>query len=324
MSTTHIYLASPYSHKNPKVMDWRYRQAVRAAAACMSPSTVVFSPIAHSHEIGLEMRTSTDHEFWLHQDLPWLERADELWVLCLDGWATSRGVNEEIAYAKKLGKVIKFLQPSALGLQTSWREPFEPEVTQTFGTLPLGEQLKADAEAQAEAARAWREHVEQVERDFNKQIETMRDASVTSGGTGGSKLSNPKDIIGVRKAPLSCVPMNVIAEIGVGMLEGATRYGRHNYRAVGVRSSVYFDATMRHLVAYWEGEDVDPDSGVNHLAKALTSLVVWRDAQMQGMCEDDRPPRSAPFYTDLNARAGAVVDRNADKTPHHYTIKDAT
>ena len=144
-----------------------------------------------------------------------------------------------------------------------------------------------------------------------------------AGGTGGSKVSNPKDIIGVRKAPLSCVPMNVIAEIGVGMLEGASKYGRHNYRAVGVRSSVYFDATLRHLVAYWEGEDADPDSGAHHLAKALTSLVVWRDAQMQGKCEDDRPPRSAPFYETLNKAAGEILDRNADKTPYHYTIKDA-
>jgi hypothetical protein len=36
-----------------------------------------------------------------------------------------------------------------------------------------------------------------------------------------AQKSNPKDIVGSRKAPLSTVPMGVIAEIGVGMLEGA-------------------------------------------------------------------------------------------------------
>jgi hypothetical protein len=141
--------------------------------------------------------------------------------------------------------------------------------------------------------------------------------------TFDTKPTNPKDIVGIRKAALSTVPMGVIAEIGVGMMEGAAKYGRHNFRAVGVRSSVYFDATMRHLIAYWEGEDIDPDSGMSHIAKALTSLAVWRDAQMQGMCTDDRPPRSVPFYAGLNEKAAQIIDKHADKNPKHYTIEDS-
>ena len=136
------------------------------------------------------------------------------------------------------------------------------------------------------------------------------------------KPSNPKDAVGIRKAPLSTVPMNVVAEIGVGMLEGASKYGRHNYRAVGVRASVYFDAAMRHLIAYWEGEDIDPDSGMHHIAKALTTLVVLRDAMFRGKCEDDRPPRSCSFYPALNAKAEKIIDRHSDKNPRHYTIAD--
>lgn len=135
------------------------------------------------------------------------------------------------------------------------------------------------------------------------------------------KPTNPKDAIGVRKAPFSTVPMNVIAEVGVAMLEGAAKYGRHNYRGVGVRASVYFDATMRHLVDYWECVDVDPDSGMHHITKAIASLVVLRDAQMQGLCEDDRPPVSAPFLPALNDAAGTLLDKHAEKSPHHYTRK---
>lgn len=137
-----------------------------------------------------------------------------------------------------------------------------------------------------------------------------------------TKATNPKDAIGVRKAPLSTVPMGVIVEMGVGMLEGAAKYGRHNYRCAGIRESVYFDATMRHLIAYWEGEDLDADSGMSHLTKALCSLAVWRDAQMQGMATDDRPPRSAQFFQALNAAAAAVLDKHADKSPRHFTIED--
>jgi hypothetical protein len=137
-----------------------------------------------------------------------------------------------------------------------------------------------------------------------------------------TKATNPKDAVGIRKAPLSTVPAGVIAEVGVAMLEGAMKYGRHNYRCAGVRASVYYDGTLRHLMAWWEGEDIDPDSGLSHVTKAITSLVVLRDAMLQGMATDDRPPRSAEFFPALNAAAAAVVDRYADRKPRHYTIDD--
>jgi hypothetical protein len=137
------------------------------------------------------------------------------------------------------------------------------------------------------------------------------------------KPSNPKDMVGVRKAPMSTVSAPVLAELGVAMLEGACKYGRHNYRAVGVRASVYYDATMRHLMSWWEGEDVDADSGLSHITKAIASLAVLRDSMIQGKLQDDRAPRSKAFYADLNAKAAAVVDKYADKSPKHYTIEDA-
>jgi hypothetical protein len=146
--------------------------------------------------------------------------------------------------------------------------------------------------------------------------------SLTFHPLPASKPTNPKDAIGVRKAPLSTVPMGVIVEMGVGMLEGTAKYGRHNYRCAGVRSSVYFDALMRHMIAWWEGEDTDPDSGLSHVTKALCTLAVLRDAQMQGMLTDDRPPSSAPFYPAMNKAAAGMIDKHADKSPRHYTIAD--
>ncbi|TXD58889.1 hypothetical protein FUT88_13525 [Ralstonia sp. TCR112] len=136
------------------------------------------------------------------------------------------------------------------------------------------------------------------------------------------KPTNPKDSVGIRKAPMSTVSAVVMAEVGVAMLEGAAKYGRHNYRAVGVRASVYYDATLRHLFSWWEGENIDPDSGMSHITKAITSLVVLRDAMIQGKVTDDRAPSSGPFYSGLNTAAAAILDRHADKAPYHYTIAD--
>jgi len=124
-----------------------------------------------------------------------------------------------------------------------------------------------------------------------------------------TKISNPKDIIGIKKAPLSTLSCPVLFEMGLGMLEGARKYGRHNYRTIGVSATVYYDATLRHIMDWWEGEDIDPDSGLNHITKALTALMVLRDSMLIGNWIDDRPIRNPINMSKLNEKAAAIVEK---------------
>jgi len=135
------------------------------------------------------------------------------------------------------------------------------------------------------------------------------------------KPTNPKDAVGVLKYPMSYVSAPVLAEMAVGMAEGGHKYGRHNYRVIGVRASIYYDATMRHLMQWWEGEELDPDSGLNHITKALTSLCVLRDAMIQGKFNDDRPPKSKAWAEDLNARTKALDKKYSEKKASYTEIK---
>jgi len=139
-----------------------------------------------------------------------------------------------------------------------------------------------------------------------------------------TKDTNPKDTIGIKKVPFSTLPMRVLWRIGLAMLEGAAKYGRHNYRGAGVRASVYFDATVaRHIVPWWEGQDIDPDSGMHHLDKAIASLMVLRDSMLQGNMVDDRPMNGVAFdLPEMNSEAARIIEMHAGKSPHHYTIKD--
>ena len=50
---------------------------------------------------------------------------------------------------------------------------------------------------------------------------------------------------------------------------GAGKYARANY-IKGAPLSQSVDCLLRHLLAWWEGEDTDPESGQGHLAH-----VVW-------------------------------------------------
>lgn len=141
-----------------------------------------------------------------------------------------------------------------------------------------------------------------------------------------AKETNPKDIVGTRKLPFSVLPFRVLINVALAMLEGAVKYGRFNYRAVGVRASVYFDAVVaRHLMAWWDGgEDIDPASGLHHIDKAIAGLMVLRDSIIQGNWVDDRPPRGGVEldWDHINDTAAKIIDAHADKSPKHYTRED--
>jgi hypothetical protein len=134
------------------------------------------------------------------------------------------------------------------------------------------------------------------------------------------KDGNPKDNIGSRKVAFSVIPMTVLWELGNALSEGAYKYRRHNYRVAGVRASVYFDACVaRHLAPWWEGEDIDPDSGESHITKAIASLTVLRDSMIKGNWVDDRPPKSdQALLLAANERAAALADKYQEtaKPPH--------
>ena len=124
---------------------------------------------------------------------------------------------------------------------------------------------------------------------------------------GSIKDSNPKDALGISKVPMSTVPVPVMMEVALGLMEGGLKYGRHNYRAIGIRFSVYYDAAMRHVGAWWEGEDIDADSGLSHITKAISTLVVLRDAMIRDKFVDDRPPGTSGFIEKLNQKAAELL-----------------
>jgi hypothetical protein len=138
-----------------------------------------------------------------------------------------------------------------------------------------------------------------------------------------TKDTNPKDAIGIKKPPLSTIPLPVLFEVGVAMLEGACKYRRHNYRVAGVRATVYFDAAWRHLADWYEGQDIDPDSGLHHVSKAIASLVVLRDAMMNDKVIDDRPPPAkADWMKLIQEHMDDVLARHPDPKPPYTNNPD--
>ena len=125
---------------------------------------------------------------------------------------------------------------------------------------------------------------------------------------GYTRTTNPKDLIGLTKAPLRLVPPALVIETAPAMANGASKYGAYNWREHAVSVSVYLEALMRHVLAYWDGEEVATDSGVKHLAHASACLAIIFDAAAVGKLIDDRPlPGGASALLALQARGEEVV-----------------
>jgi len=101
-----IYLACPYSHTDPNVRQKRFEQANMAAAKLMQEGHHVFSPISHTHPIALAGDLPKGWDYWQEYDRMFIEWCEVVYVLAIDGWDDSVGVQAEIAIAEELGKVV--------------------------------------------------------------------------------------------------------------------------------------------------------------------------------------------------------------------------
>lgn len=95
-----IYLASPYSSRDQDLRFSRFQQVREFAAEFLMRKVHIFSPIVYAHEMSEVYDLPTDALTWASFNISMLRRADALWVLQLDGWADSLGVQHELALAQ--------------------------------------------------------------------------------------------------------------------------------------------------------------------------------------------------------------------------------
>ncbi len=74
------------------------------------------------------------------------------------------------------------------------------------------------------------------------------------------------------KSEYGLIPPHALEEMVKVLTLGAQKYDRDNWRYVPDGKRRYFDAAQRHLWAWKRGEQVDPESGIHHLAHAATNL----------------------------------------------------
>lgn len=102
-----IYLASPYSDSDPMIMERRYNQAASFTAGALKRGFLIFSPIVHCHVIANRFGLPKSISFWRDYNTGMLRIAERLWILKIDGWQRSEGVEFELHLASSLNLPIE-------------------------------------------------------------------------------------------------------------------------------------------------------------------------------------------------------------------------
>lgn len=89
------------------------------------------------------------------------------------------------------------------------------------------------------------------------------------------------------KIRVELLPYNALLEIAKVMTIGATKYGDNNWRK-GMLWSRLYGACLRHLIAWYEGQDKDEETGLLHLAHAGCCILFLITYQLLGLGTDNR------------------------------------
>jgi len=107
----------------------------------------------------------------------------------------------------------------------------------------------------------------------------INEVRVTDPVTGGQK--------GSKAERFDLIPWQSVAAISRIYHYGATKYSARNWQK-GYAWSLSYAALMRHLAAWWEGENCDRESGQSHLAHAGFHILSLLWYEITGRGTDDR------------------------------------
>jgi hypothetical protein len=108
------------------------------------------------------------------------------------------------------------------------------------------------------------------------------DCDIIQPPSVGLKFDQDKD-------PWHLAPYSAFGLVVKVLAYGARKYEPRNWEK-GINFSRLFASTQRHLVAWFNREENDPETGLSHLAHAACGILFLISYQLWGMEEfDDRP-----------------------------------
>jgi hypothetical protein len=105
--------------------------------------------------------------------------------------------------------------------------------------------------------------------------------------------------------------------VAKGLTYGAEKYGEHNWME-GIQFSRVYGALLRHLMAWYKGEEMDEESGNHHFDHAGCMLMMlnrytkderYKHLDDRGFKEDGENDEEVAKVDEKNYTCGGVVPR---------------
>ena len=117
------------------------------------------------------------------------------------------------------------------------------------------------------------------------------------------------------------LPYEELEQVVAILTFGAKKYSPDNWKKVPDAQRRYFNAMMRHIIAWKCGEEIDPESGKSHLAHAICNamFLMWFDGNAKPV------PASVSDIQDilnLDKLRGVRIGDDPNKIPETYCSPD--
>jgi len=115
-------------------------------------------------------------------------------------------------------------------------------------------------------------------------------------------MSNGRKFDG-EKPRMYLLPPKAIQEVAKVLTFGAQKYDEDNWKKLDNLQNRYTGASLRHIFAIMEGEDLDPETECYHEAHAICCLLFKLEAKLEARSKEEglREPESLKHQKSLSA-----------------------
>ena len=82
------------------------------------------------------------------------------------------------------------------------------------------------------------------------------------------------------KPRMYLLPPKALIEVSKVLTFGANKYDENNWSKLDNLQNRYTGAALRHIFAHMDGEDLDPETDLDHLAHAICCLLFKLEAKL--------------------------------------------
>ena len=96
-----------------------------------------------------------------------------------------------------------------------------------------------------------------------------------------------------KKPKMNLLPPKAIVEISKVLTFGAAKYDAENWRKLDDLQNRYTAGALRHIFAHMDGEELDPETNLSHLAHAMCCLLFKLEIELENAQIKEEEPREA-------------------------------